>query len=539
MSLQPVLRYTLDLSGVDPDNRIVGEVHTLTPVAPNRSIAPFYGAFYTQNLKVRDVGGTIDAISYDNIPLTGSAPLVIGGISLGDNTAGFKRVRLANQTIASENGFYQYTVTGGTYTLTTLTLGPLLTAGVDYVPTMLQQDATRVSGKEVCQIVVITNQTLLGDVVLEYQAVGGDYSVSSDALEQLIETLNLDDRPVQWGEIIGLPSQYPPVDHLHHIQDFKGFGHIIDAIDELRNTMLGDGLSFGGSGNASIFVGPTAPVGPSLKTLWWNNETLRLYIYYEDLTGGNVWVEVTGASTGSDDTGSSVWVSDTPPIDPLAYPFWYDSFNLTLNLWYENTPGNYIWLEIATSVGIQGPKGDPGPVGPTGSQGPQGIQGVQGVQGPVGPQGPKGDTGDQGLTGPAGPIGPSGTMSAADKIHCFVIKCMEESVDVNNTGVVYTFRLPYDFNIVSVKASVLSEAGVVADGEDPVIVDIKINGSSILTDLISIESGYLSSKNSAIQPTLSSTNFLDDDEVEIEITQVTSAITYSKGLKVYINGYNP
>ena len=154
--------------------------------------APFYGAFYTQNLKVRDVGGTIDAISYFNIPLTGSAPLVIGGISLGDNTAGFKSVRLANQTIASENGFYQYTVTGGTYTLTTLTFRSvtLLTAGVDYVPTMLQQDATRVSGKEVCQIVVITNQTLLGDVVLEYQAVGGDYSpTTSDALEQLIETL--------------------------------------------------------------------------------------------------------------------------------------------------------------------------------------------------------------------------------------------------------------------------------------------------------------------------------------------------------------
>ena len=295
MSLQPVLRYSLDLSGNSPNNLVVGEVHSLTPVAPNRSIAPFYGSFYTENFKVRDVGGTIDAIAYENVPLTGTAPLVIGAVSLGDSNVGFKRVRLSNQTVGIQNGFYQYTVTGSNYTLTPMALGSLLTAGVDYVPTMLHQDATRVSGKEVCQLIVITNQSLLGDVVLEYQAVGGEYSVSSDALDQLIEALNLDNRPVVWGEIIGLPNAFPPVDHLHHIQDFKGFGHLVDALDDIRAMLSGELVIGAGGGNAIIHVGPTAPVGPALKTLWWNNETLRLFIYYEDLTGGNIWVEISGS----------------------------------------------------------------------------------------------------------------------------------------------------------------------------------------------------------------------------------------------------
>lgn len=308
MSLEPVLRYSLDLSGNSPNNLVVGEVHTLAPLMPNRSIAPQYGSFFTESLSIRDVGGTIDAVAYSNIPLTGSAPLTIEGTNLGDDSIGFKRVRLSNQDNASENGFYKYQVTGGTYAMTPMALGNLLVPGVDYVPTMLHQEATRVSGKEVCQIVVITNPTLMGDVVLEYQAVGGDYSTSRDALEQLITALQLDNRPVVWGEIIGLPNGFPPVDHLHHIQDFKGWGDLINVLDDIRSTMVGDYIvnGGGGGGGLTIHVGDTPPTVPQPKQLWWNNETLRMYLYYQDPYGvgtQNVWVEVTGANNVTNNIG--------------------------------------------------------------------------------------------------------------------------------------------------------------------------------------------------------------------------------------------
>lgn len=316
MSLIPVLRYSLDLSGVSSNNLVIGELHSLPPVAPNRSIAPQYGSFYTAGLKVRDVGGTLDAVAYVNVPLTGTSPLIINGISLGDNPVGYKRVRLTNQDNPVQNGFYQYTVSGGFYTMSPMALGPLLVPGADYVCTMLQQDATRVSGKEVCQIIVITNPTLMNDVVLEYQAVGGEYSVSSDALEQLIEALNLDNRPVVWGEIIGLPNAFPPVQHLHHIEDFKGFGHLVDVLDDISSMLSGE-LSYtpgGGSGGGlTIHVGTAPPATPVEKQLWWNNETLRLFLYYAD-AGGNVWVEISGS--GGTGTGASV----STDISSAVYP---------------------------------------------------------------------------------------------------------------------------------------------------------------------------------------------------------------------------
>ena len=152
---------------------------------PNRSIAPQYGSFILKVYPLEMSVVIIDAVAYSNIPLSGSAPLTIEGTNLGDDSIGFKRVRLSNQDNASENGFYKYQVTGGTYAMTPMVLGNLLVPGVDYVPTMLQQDATRVSGKEVCQIIVITNNTLMGDVVLEYQTVGGDYSTSRDAFRTI------------------------------------------------------------------------------------------------------------------------------------------------------------------------------------------------------------------------------------------------------------------------------------------------------------------------------------------------------------------
>lgn len=49
----PLIRYPLDPTGINPDNLIVGEIHTLS-TRPIRAVAPTYGAFYTQHLQVFD-----------------------------------------------------------------------------------------------------------------------------------------------------------------------------------------------------------------------------------------------------------------------------------------------------------------------------------------------------------------------------------------------------------------------------------------------------------------------------------------------------
>lgn len=46
-------RYQLDKTGINPDNLVIGEIHTLRP-AQNRIAVPRYGAYYTESISVYD-----------------------------------------------------------------------------------------------------------------------------------------------------------------------------------------------------------------------------------------------------------------------------------------------------------------------------------------------------------------------------------------------------------------------------------------------------------------------------------------------------
>lgn len=167
-----VIKYPLDLTGVSPNNLVIGERHTLNSDY-NRAFATKYGPFFTEGLKVRE-----------------------------------------------------------------LPSGRLLSPGEEYVAIHLYQDATILTGKEVCAIIVITDQLVSGEVEIDYQVVGGDYSASVDAIEQMIETLDLDERPVHWGDIIDLPSEFPPTAHLHDAGDLYGFEYVVAALENIRIAIM-------------------------------------------------------------------------------------------------------------------------------------------------------------------------------------------------------------------------------------------------------------------------------------------------------------
>lgn len=107
-----------------------------------------------------------------------------------------------------------------------------------YVATALHQEATTMSGLEACQLIIITDSTLNGKVILDYQTVGGEYSVSVNALEQLIEALELDERPVHWAEVLAKPTAYPPSAHLHDIGDLYGFEYLVEILEAIRQAIL-------------------------------------------------------------------------------------------------------------------------------------------------------------------------------------------------------------------------------------------------------------------------------------------------------------
>ena len=99
-------------------------------------------------------------------------------------------------------------------------------------------------GKEVCAIIVITDETVGDTVSISYQAVGGEYSQSMTAIVQMLDNLALDNRPVSWPDIINRPSEFPPSHHLHDIGDVYGFEYVVHALDRIRQAILmGDSAS--------------------------------------------------------------------------------------------------------------------------------------------------------------------------------------------------------------------------------------------------------------------------------------------------------
>ena len=120
----------------------------------------------------------------------------------------------------------------------------LLTANVHYKAIQLEPTATADSGLEVCCIIVITDTSISSRVIIDYQVVGGDYSASVYALQQMIDALNLDNRAVAWGDVIGKPSEYVPAEHRHDAGDLYGFEYLVAAIEELRQAIIiGDDAS--------------------------------------------------------------------------------------------------------------------------------------------------------------------------------------------------------------------------------------------------------------------------------------------------------
>lgn len=164
----PLMRYALDPTGLNPNNLVIGEVHTLAAVQ-TRAIAPLYGPFFSDTIVVYDHGNSV-----------------------------------------------------------------LLTKNLDYHCVHLLQDASLTFGKEVCQMILITNKAVSDQVRLNYQVLGGYYQNSSQAVVDVYNTFLNDRRPVDWEKgILNKPLTYTPSSHMHLLEDVVGFGPLVVALERI------------------------------------------------------------------------------------------------------------------------------------------------------------------------------------------------------------------------------------------------------------------------------------------------------------------
>lgn len=173
----PLIRYPEDLTGVNPDNRILNEIHTISPYTsskPRRVIIPNFRPFFTDTtyLKVYDLGS--------------STPLI-----------------------------------------------PLV-KDADYKCVELSEEASLAAGKEVCQSIIIENINVSTNVSISYQTVGGLYTNDTSNLVSLLNTGLNDTRPVHWENLLGKPFEFEPLPHPHHLNDVVGYAPLIVALERLQ-----------------------------------------------------------------------------------------------------------------------------------------------------------------------------------------------------------------------------------------------------------------------------------------------------------------
>jgi hypothetical protein len=122
-------------------------------------------------------------------------------------------------------------------------------------------------------------------------------------------------------------------------------------------------------------------------------------------------------------------------------------------------------------------------------------------------------------------------VQASDLVQSFIISCSAETGDLATGNNVARIRMPYQFTLTAVRASVN-----VAPTGSVLTVDINESGSTILSTKITIDASETTSVTAATPPVISDSSLADDSIIGIDIDGVGSTNT-GEGLKVTLIGY--
>lgn len=95
--------------------------------------------------------------------------------------------------------------------------GSYLEPWVDFQPVHHFPEASKKTGRSCTCFIKILNETVVGDIFVEYQVVGGLFNYNSVTLENLLWAIINDERDVLWDNINNKPATYPPSYHKHDI----------------------------------------------------------------------------------------------------------------------------------------------------------------------------------------------------------------------------------------------------------------------------------------------------------------------------------
>jgi hypothetical protein len=113
----------------------------------------------------------------------------------------------------------------------------VLTRGTHYQIVELHQEASLLYGKEISSVVLVTSSSVSSNITITYQALGGHFAYSDDAIANVYESVMTDVRPVSWENIFNKPTEYPPTIHRHLLDDVFGFEPVVDVLERIKRAI--------------------------------------------------------------------------------------------------------------------------------------------------------------------------------------------------------------------------------------------------------------------------------------------------------------
>lgn len=106
------------------------------------------------------------------------------------------------------------------------------------------KEAIRMSGKEVCAVIYITDNSI-PSITISYRVIGGVFSDTASEIGDILlnNPLSLSGQ-VSWWDILDKPDQFTPSEHLHHVDNIYGMSDVVAVLENMRIAILaGDSVA--------------------------------------------------------------------------------------------------------------------------------------------------------------------------------------------------------------------------------------------------------------------------------------------------------
>lgn len=118
--------------------------------------------------------------------------------------------------------------------------GNKLILGRDYFLTHAFVAGSNWLGKPLAGGIAFTNALFAGNVYLDYQTIGGEFTVNDTAILEAISRKHYSDvRFVTWDQLTGVPSAFPADAHEHQVTDIKTFADVVDGLNRIASALIG------------------------------------------------------------------------------------------------------------------------------------------------------------------------------------------------------------------------------------------------------------------------------------------------------------